>query len=61
MEYMSDLEKKLLANVLEARGGADDGGLFAYQAEALRQLRQIMRYLERKYPDVQLLYKYCEP
>lgn len=61
MEYMSDLEKKLLANVLEARGGADDGGLFAYQAEALRQLRQIMRYLERKYPDAQLEYKYFEP
>ena len=61
MEYMSDLEKKLLANVLEARGGADDDGLFAYQAEALRQLRQIMRYLERKYPDAQLEYKYFEP
>ncbi len=60
MEIMNEQERKLLGSLIGEEPD-DSGSLYAYQAEALRQLRQLLRYMENKYPQTAVEYRYFEP
>lgn len=55
MEHMNDEEKQLLSFL------KDTDDLSLYGQESLRQLRVILAYLKRKYPSLQMEYRYFEP
>ena len=53
---MNEEEKRLLGSLIK-----EDGVLYPYQNEALRQLRGAISYMRAKYPSCELEFRYFDP